>query len=61
MKIFFKQGPDYDSTSSKEITLEENRISGLLERWESASVTASICSSASRSLQNTPVRQTSMR
>lgn len=50
------QGPDYDSTSETEIALEEARLNALVQHWESASITASLCSSASRSLQSTPIR-----
>lgn len=51
------QGPDYDSSSETEMALEEARLNALVQHWESASLTASsICSSASRSLQGTPVR-----
>lgn len=52
-----ENGPDYDSSNEREAVLEDIRISELLERWESASITASLCSSNSRSLQGTPVRQ----
>lgn len=55
------QGPDYDSSSETEMALEEARLNALVQHWESASLTASLCSSASRSLQGTPVRQTPMR
>ncbi|KAH8379254.1 hypothetical protein KR009_003867 [Drosophila setifemur] len=51
------EGPDYDSASETEIALEEARLNALRQHWESASLTASICSSASRSLQTTPIRQ----
>nr|NP_648061.2 target of wingless, isoform F [Drosophila melanogaster]AAF50636.3 target of wingless, isoform F [Drosophila melanogaster] len=51
------EGPDYDSASETEIALEEARLNALRQHWESASITASICSSASRSLQTTPIRQ----
>ncbi|XP_055910642.1 uncharacterized protein LOC129945007 [Eupeodes corollae] len=51
------EGPDYDSASETEIALEEARLNALVQHWESASLTASMCSSASRSLQTTPVRQ----
>ncbi|EDW78699.2 uncharacterized protein Dwil_GK12562 [Drosophila willistoni] len=52
------EGPDYDSGSETEIALEEARLNALRQHWESASITASICSStASRSLQTTPIRQ----
>uniref|UniRef100_A0A1A9W3F4 Uncharacterized protein n=1 Tax=Glossina brevipalpis TaxID=37001 RepID=A0A1A9W3F4_9MUSC len=53
-----EEGPDYDSNSETEIALEEARLNALVQHWESASLTASMCSSASRSLQTTPVRQT---
>ncbi|XP_067613304.1 mastermind-like domain-containing protein 1 isoform X2 [Eurosta solidaginis] len=52
-----EEGPDYDSSSETEIALEEARLNALVQHWESASLTASICSSASRSLQTTPIRQ----
>lgn len=52
------QGPDYDSSSETEMALEEARLNALVQHWESASLSASMCSSASRSLQGTPVRQT---
>ncbi|KAL5291798.1 hypothetical protein ACFFRR_010904 [Megaselia abdita] len=52
-----EEGPDYDSNSETEIALEEARMNALVQHWESASITASMCSSASRSLQTTPVRQ----
>ncbi|XP_055382147.1 putative uncharacterized protein DDB_G0294196 isoform X2 [Condylostylus longicornis] len=52
-----EDGPDYDSNSETEIALEEARLNALVQHWESASLTASLCSSASRSLQTTPVRQ----
>lgn len=52
-----EDGPDYDSSSETEIALEEARLNALVQHWESASLTASICSSASRSLQTTPIRQ----
>lgn len=55
------QGPDYDSSSETEMALEEARLNALVQHWESASLTASLCSSASRSLQGTPVRQAPMR
>lgn len=51
------QGPDYDSESETEIAIEEARLNSLVQHWESASLSASMCSSTSRSLQNTPVRQ----
>lgn len=51
-----EDGPDYDSTSETEIALEEARLNALVQHWESASITASMCSSASRSLQSTPIR-----
>ncbi|KAG5677043.1 hypothetical protein PVAND_006828 [Polypedilum vanderplanki] len=51
-----EQGPDYDSSSETEIALEEARLNSLVQHWESASLSASMCSSTSRSLQNTPVR-----
>ncbi|XP_070497539.1 forkhead box protein P2 isoform X2 [Chironomus tepperi] len=51
-----EQGPDYDSNSETEIALEEARLNSLVQHWESASLSASMCSSTSRSLQNTPVR-----
>lgn len=38
--------------------MEEARLNALVQHWESASLTASMCSSASRSLQTTPIRQT---
>lgn len=38
--------------------MEEARLNALVQHWESVSLTASICSSASRSLQTTPVRTT---
>lgn len=50
------QGPDYDSNSETEIALEEARLNSLVQHWESASLSTSMCSSTSRSLQNTPVR-----
>uniref|UniRef100_A0A336KAP1 CSON006518 protein n=1 Tax=Culicoides sonorensis TaxID=179676 RepID=A0A336KAP1_CULSO len=56
-----EQGPDYDSASETEIALEEARLNSLIQHWESASITASICSSTSRSLQGTPIRQVSLR
>lgn len=57
-----KQGPDYDSSSETEMALEEARLNALVHHWESVSLTASsLCSSASRSLQGTPVRQTVLR
>lgn len=57
-----EDGPDYDSSSETEMALEEARLNALVQHWESASLTASsLCSSASRSLQGTPVRQTIMR
>lgn len=52
-----EEGPDYDSHSETEMALEEARMNALVQHWESASITASMCSSASRSLQTTPVRQ----
>ncbi|XP_054735519.1 uncharacterized protein LOC129242740 [Anastrepha obliqua] len=52
-----EEGPDYDSSSETEIALEEARLNALVQHWESASLTASICSSTSRSLQTTPIRQ----
>lgn len=55
------QGPDYDSSSETEIALEEARLNALIQHWESASLTASMCSSTSRSLQGTPVRQANFR
>ena len=51
-----EQGPDYDSNSETERALEEARLNSLVQHWESASLSASMCSSTSRSLQNTPVR-----
>lgn len=51
------KGPDYDSSSETEMALEEARLNALVQHWESASITASMCSSTSRSLQGTPVRQ----
>jgi hypothetical protein len=51
-----EQGPDYDSNDETEIALEEARLNSLVQHWESASLSASMCSSTSRSLQNTPVR-----
>lgn len=51
-----EDGPDYDSTSETEIALEEARLNALVQHWESASLTASLCSSASRSLNSTPIR-----
>lgn len=57
-----KQGPDYDSSSETEMALEEARLNALVHHWESVSLTASsLCSSTSRSLQGTPVRQTILR
>ncbi|CAD7003417.1 uncharacterized protein LOC101455385 [Ceratitis capitata] len=56
-----EEGPDYDSSSETEIALEEARLNALVQHWESASLTASICSSASRSLQTTPIRQAPMK
>uniref|UniRef100_A0A336MFV5 CSON000830 protein n=1 Tax=Culicoides sonorensis TaxID=179676 RepID=A0A336MFV5_CULSO len=56
-----EQGPDYDSASETEIALEEARLNSLIQHWESASITASMCSSTSRSLQGTPIRQVSLR
>lgn len=52
-----ENGPDYDSNSETEIAIEEARQIELVHHWESASLSASMCSSTSRSLQNTPVRQ----
>lgn len=52
-----QDGPDYDSGSETEMALEEVRMNTLVHHWESASLTTSMCSSNSRSLQNTPVRQ----
>lgn len=52
-----EQGADYDSCSETEIAIEEARLNSLVQHWESASLSASMCSSTSRSLQNTPVRQ----
>lgn len=51
-----EEGPDYDSASETEIALEEARLNALVQHWESASLTASLCSSASRSLNTTPIR-----
>lgn len=56
-----EDGPDYDSSSETEMALEEARLNALVQHWESASLTASICSSTSRSLQGTPVRNNPMR
>lgn len=44
-------------SSETEIAIEEARQIQLVHHWESASLSASMCSSTSRSLQNTPVRQ----
>ncbi|CRK95968.1 CLUMA_CG009409, isoform A, partial [Clunio marinus] len=55
-----EQGPDYDSNSETEIAIEEARLNSLVQHWESASLSASMCSSTSRSLQNTPVRHASL-
>uniref|UniRef100_A0A182I2Y9 Uncharacterized protein n=1 Tax=Anopheles arabiensis TaxID=7173 RepID=A0A182I2Y9_ANOAR len=52
-----EEGPDYDSSSETEQALEEARLNALVQHWESASLTTSMCSSTSRSLQGTPVRQ----
>ncbi|XP_055689800.1 uncharacterized protein LOC129793654 isoform X2 [Lutzomyia longipalpis] len=51
-----EDGPDYDSSSETEMALEQARLTSLFHHWESASLSASICSSTSP-LQNTPVRQ----
>ncbi|XP_055702891.1 uncharacterized protein LOC129801656 isoform X4 [Phlebotomus papatasi] len=51
-----EDGPDYDSSSETEVALEQARLTSLFQHWESASLSASICSSTSP-LQNTPVRQ----
>ncbi|GAB0089672.1 uncharacterized protein DMENIID0001_042510 [Sergentomyia squamirostris] len=51
-----ENGPDYDSSSETEVALEQARLTSLFQHWESASLSASICSSTSP-LQNTPVRQ----
>lgn len=59
--LFDPKGPDYDSSSETEMALEEARLNALVQHWESASLTASLCSSASRSLQGTPVRQPPIR
>lgn len=61
IKKYILQGPDYDSSSETEMALEEARLNALVQHWESASLTASMCSSTSRSLQGTPVRQTVLR
>lgn len=44
------------SNDETEIALEEARLNSLVQHWESASLSASMCSSTSRSLQSTPVR-----
>jgi preprotein translocase subunit SecD len=51
-----EQGPDYDSSSETEIALEEARLTSLVQHWESASLSTSMCSSNSRSLQGTPIK-----
>ncbi|XP_061501479.1 putative uncharacterized protein DDB_G0271606 isoform X1 [Anopheles gambiae] len=56
-----EEGPDYDSSSETEQALEEARLNALVQHWESASLTTSMCSSTSRSLQGTPVRQVPLR
>ncbi|XP_021696587.1 myb-like protein Q isoform X2 [Aedes aegypti] len=56
-----EEGPDYDSSSETEQALEEARMNALVQHWESASLTTSMCSSTSRSLQGTPVRQVPLR
>ena len=56
-----EDGPDYDSSSETEQALEEARLNALVQHWESASLSASLCSSTSRSLQGTPVRQNPLR
>ncbi|XP_058838927.1 alpha-protein kinase 1 isoform X2 [Topomyia yanbarensis] len=56
-----EEGPDYDSNSETEVALEEARMNALVHHWESASLTTSMCSSTSRSLQGTPVRQVPLR
>uniref|UniRef100_A0A182FG39 Uncharacterized protein n=1 Tax=Anopheles albimanus TaxID=7167 RepID=A0A182FG39_ANOAL len=56
-----EEGPDYDSSSETEQALEEARLNALVQHWESASLTTSMCSSTSRSLQGTPVRQAPLR
>lgn len=59
--FYLIQGPDYDSTSETEIALEEARMNALIQHWESASLPTSVCSSNSRSLQSTPIRQVQLR
>lgn len=43
------------------MALEEARLNALVQHWESASLPTSVCSSTSRSLQSTPIRQVQLR